>query len=77
MESLIIKNFISWICKFNELLKSLNWVFQKVLINNLRQLEENEIIYIKDYKINLPKVIQNINCLNQLIVRVIFLWFNV
>ena len=42
--------------RFNELLKSLNGISQKVLTDNLRQLENDGIIYRKDYKTNPPKV---------------------
>ena len=42
--------------RFNELLKSIDGISQKVLTDNLRQLESDGIIYRKDYKSNPPKV---------------------
>ena len=42
--------------RFNELLKSIDGISQKVLTDNLRQLESDGIIYRKDYKTNPPKV---------------------
>ena len=53
---LIIRNLMNRTWRFNELLKSLNGISQKVLTDNLRQLENDGIIYRKDYKINPPKV---------------------
>lgn len=38
------------------MLRSLNGISQKVLTDNLRQLEIDGIIYRKDYHINPPKV---------------------
>ena len=53
---LIIRNLMERTWRFNELLKSLDGISQKVLTDNLRQLEKDGIIYRKDYKINPPKV---------------------
>ncbi len=53
---LIIRNLMSRTWRFNELLKSLDGISQKVLTDNLRQLESDGIIYRKDYKTNPPKV---------------------
>lgn len=53
---LIIRNLMSRSWRFNELLKSLDGISQKVLTDNLRQLENDGIIYRKDYKTNPPKV---------------------
>ena len=53
---LIIRNLMKRTWRFNELLKSLNGISQKVLTDNLRQLESDGIIYRKDYKTNPPKV---------------------
>ena len=53
---LIIRNLMSRTWRFNELLKSLDGVSQKVLTDNLRQLESDGIIFRKDYKTNPPKV---------------------
>ena len=53
---LIIRNLMRRSWRFNELLKSLDGISQKVLTDNLRQLENDGIIYRKDYKTNPPKV---------------------
>ena len=53
---LIIRNLMKRAWRFNELLKSLSGISQKVLTDNLRQLENDGIIYRKDYKTNPPKV---------------------
>ena len=53
---LIIRNLMSKTWRFNELLKSIDGISQKVLTDNLRQLESDGIIYRKDYKTNPPKV---------------------
>ena len=53
---LIIRNLMSRTWRFNELLKSLDGISQKVLTDGLRQLESDGIIYRKDYKTNPPKV---------------------
>lgn len=53
---LIIRNLMGRVWRFNELLKSLDGVSQKVLTDSLRQLENDGIIYRKDYKTNPPKV---------------------
>lgn len=53
---LIIRNLMSRTWRFNELLKSLDGVSQKVLTDSLRQLESDGIIFRKDYKTNPPKV---------------------
>ena len=52
----IIRNLMSRTWRFNELLKSIKGISQKVLTDNLRQLESDGIIYRKDYKTNPPKV---------------------
>ncbi len=53
---LIIRNLMIRPWRFNELLKSLQGISQKVLTENLRQLENDGIIYRKDYHSNPPKV---------------------
>lgn len=53
---LIIRNLMKRPWRFNELLKSLEGISQKVLTDNLRQLESDGIIYRKDYHTNPPKV---------------------
>lgn len=53
---LIIRNLMSRTWRFNALLKSIDGISQKVLTDNLRQLENDGIIYRKDYKTNPPKV---------------------
>ena len=53
---LIIRNLMRRPWRFNELSKSLNGISQKVLTDNLRQLESDGIIYRKDYHTNPPKV---------------------
>lgn len=53
---LILRNlsFRAW--RFNELQKSLEGISQKVLTQSLRELENDGIIYRKDYFTNPPKV---------------------
>ena len=46
---LIIRNLLERVWRFNELQKSLEGISQKVLTDNLRQLERDGIIYRKDY----------------------------
>ena len=46
---LIIRNLMRRPWRFNELLRSLNGISQKVLTDSLRQLEIDGIIYRKDY----------------------------
>ncbi|MBM6842233.1 helix-turn-helix transcriptional regulator [[Clostridium] spiroforme] len=53
---LIIRNLIARPWRFNELYKSLAGISQKVLTENLRQLEKDGIIYRHDYHTNPPKV---------------------
>ena len=53
---LIIRNLMKRPWRFNELLRSLVGVSQKVLTTNLRELENDGIIYRKDYKVNPPRV---------------------
>lgn len=53
---LIIRNLIIRPWRFNELYKSLIGISQKVLTENLRQLEKDGIIYRHDYHTNPPKV---------------------
>ena len=53
---LIIRNLMKRNWRFNELQRSLNGISQKVLTESLRGLENDGIIYRKDYHINPPKV---------------------
>lgn len=53
---LIIRNLLKRTWRFNELMKSINGISQKVLTTSLRELENDGIIYRKDYKTNPPKV---------------------
>lgn len=53
---LIIRNLTQRTWRFNELLKSLDGISQKVLTDSLRQLESDGIIFRKDYHTNPPKV---------------------
>lgn len=53
---LIIRNLTKRPYRFNELLKSIDGLSQKVLTSSLRELESDGIIYRKDYKTNPPKV---------------------
>lgn len=53
---LIIRNLTKRPYRFNELLKSIDGLSQKVLTSSLRELESDGIIYRKDYKTNSPKV---------------------
>ena len=53
---LIIRNLMKRPWRFNELLKSLEGISQKVLTDNLRQIESDGIIYRKDYHTNPPKI---------------------
>lgn len=53
---LIVRNLLNRNWRFNELLKSLDGISQKVLTDNLRQLESDGLIYRKDYHTNPPKV---------------------
>lgn len=53
---LIIRNLTKRPYRFNELLKSIDGLSQKVLTSSLRELESDRIIYRKDYKTNPPKV---------------------
>lgn len=53
---LIIRNLIIRPWRFNELYKSLDGISQKVLTENLKQLENDGIIYRKDYHTNPPRV---------------------
>lgn len=53
---LIIRNLVKRPWRFNELMKSLDGISQKVLTTSLRELESDGIIYRKDYKTNPPKV---------------------
>lgn len=47
---LIIRNLMKRNYRFNELLRSLKGISQKVLTDSLRQLEKDGIIYRIDYK---------------------------
>lgn len=53
---LIIRNLMKRTWRFNELQRSLDGISQKVLTDSLRGLENDGIIYRKDYHINPPKV---------------------
>lgn len=53
---LIIRNLIKRPWRFNELMKSIDGISQKVLTTSLRELEKDGIIYRKDFKTNPPKV---------------------
>ena len=53
---LIIRNLMKRNWRFNELQRSLNGISQKVLTDSLRSLENDGIIFRKDYHINPPKV---------------------
>ena len=53
---LIIRNLTKRPYRFNELLKSIDGLSQKVLTSSLRELESDGIIYRRDYKTNPPKV---------------------
>ena len=53
---LIIRNLTKRPYRFNELLKSIDGLSQKVLTSSLRELESDGIIYRIDYKTNPPKV---------------------
>lgn len=53
---LIIRNLTKRPYRFNELLKSIDGLSQKVLTSSLRELESDGIIYRKGYKTNPPKV---------------------
>ena len=53
---LIIRNLTKRPYRFNELLKSIDGLSQKVLTSSLRELESDGIVYRKDYKTNPPKV---------------------
>lgn len=53
---LILRNLMTRPWRFNELKKNLDGISQKVLTDNLRQLEADGIIYRKDYNTNPPKV---------------------
>lgn len=53
---LIIRNLLKRTWRFNELMKSIDGISQKVLTASLRELENDGIIYRKDYKTNPPKV---------------------
>lgn len=53
---LIIRNLTKRPYRFNELLKSIDGLSQKVLTSSLRELESDGIIYRKDYNTNPPKV---------------------
>lgn len=53
---LIIRNLIKRPRRFNELIKSIDGISQKVLTTSLRELESDGLIYRKDFKTNPPKV---------------------
>lgn len=62
---LIIRNLIKRPWRFNELQKSLDGISQKVLTDSLRQLENDGIIYRKDFHTNPPRVEYGITALGQ------------
>lgn len=53
---LIIRNLVERPWRFNELMKSIDGISQKVLTSSLRELASDGIIYRKDFKTNPPKV---------------------
>lgn len=53
---LILRNLIKRPWRFNELMRSLDGLSQKVLTTSLRELQSDGIIYRKDYQCNPPKV---------------------
>lgn len=53
---LILRNLIARPWRFNELQKSIGGISQKVLTDSLRQLQNDGIVYRKDYKTNPPRV---------------------
>lgn len=53
---LIIRNLVKRPWRFNELMKSIDGISQKVLTSSLRELENDGLIYRKDFKTNPPKV---------------------
>lgn len=53
---LIIRNLIKRPWRFNELMKSLDGISQKVLTSSLRELESDGLVYRNDYRTNPPKV---------------------
>lgn len=53
---LIIRNLLVRPYRFNELYKSIEGISQKVLIDNLKALENDGLIIRKDYCENPPKV---------------------
>lgn len=55
-QRLIVRDLLSGTKRFNELMKSLGLISQKVLTQNLRILEENELINRVVYPVVSPKV---------------------
>lgn len=53
---LIIRNLVKRPWRFNELMKSIDGISQKVLTSSLRELENDGLIYRNDFKTNPPKV---------------------
>ncbi len=53
---LIIRNLMEGPWRFNALMKALEGISQKVLTDSLRQLENDGLVYRKDYGTNPPKV---------------------
>lgn len=53
---LIIRNLVKRPWRFNELMKSIDGISQKVLTTSLRELESDGLVYRKDFKTNPPKV---------------------
>ena len=62
---LILRNLMKRPWRFNELMKSLDGISQKVLTSSLRQLESDGIIYRKDYQTNPPHVDYGLTDLGQ------------
>ena len=53
---LIIRNLVKRPWRFNELMKSIDGLSQKVLTTSLRELESDGIVYRNDYQSNPPRV---------------------
>lgn len=62
---LIIRNLVKRPWRFNELMKSIDGISQKVLTSSLRELENDGLIYRKDFKTNPPKVEYGLTDLGQ------------
>ncbi len=53
---LIIRNLMERPYRFNELMRTIDGVSQKMLTSSLKELERDGIIYRKDYKRNPPMI---------------------